>query len=100
MPTISWRAGELVRYLQQSGNLLARLTRRTLDSAALAELEELADVNTLPHLAAMALTATRESRRRVAEIAVASWQRVPAASLVSLDSSYRAMWWTPGTDSG
>jgi HEAT repeat protein len=100
MPTISQRAGELVRYLQQSASLLERLTRRRLDSAALAELEELADVNTLPHLAALALMSDSESRRRITTVAVATWQRVPVASLVALDSAYRAMWWTPGTDSG
>ena len=97
---MSQRAGELVRSLQQSASLFERLTRRSLDPAALDGLEELADVSALPHLAALALTATSESRRRIAEVAVATWQRVPLASLVSLDSSYRAMWWTPGTDSG
>ena len=99
MRAISARAGELVRILQQSANLFERLTRRTLDPNILAELEQLADVNALPHLVGLALAAGAESRRRVASVAVATWRRVPSPSLLLLDESYRATWWTPAIDS-
>ena len=96
---MSPRAIELVRTLQQSATLLERLTRRTLDPAVLAELEQVGDVNALPHLVALALSAGRESRRRVASVAAATWWQVPSSSLLVLDESYRATWWTPSLDS-
>ena len=98
MREISPRASELVRTLQQSATLLERLTRRTLDPAILAELEELADVHALPHVVALALSAGPESRRHVASLAAATWRRVPPASLLALDESYRVTWWTPTID--
>jgi hypothetical protein len=97
--SLSARASELVRGLQQSTTRFDALVGRTLDSSTLDAIADLGEPLVAPYLIPLVIESRRESARRGASVVRTLMTSVPPMELPKLDEACRAPRGFTGLDS-